>query len=146
MSTSSKLTVYSFQNVAVVINGAQIEGLWEGDDAVMIEPNSDIGNPVVGVDGSSLVSITADRAVKITLKLQPTSPAHEFLQNRFRQMRSGSFSPFPISVRDTGNGEGGSAAEAVIIQAPSRQFGENAASRDWVLFAGAWEENPIAYA
>lgn len=147
MADSKALTVYSFQHVAVVMDGRQVTGLWEGNDAVAIAQNSDIGVPLVGVDGAAIVSITADRAVRITIKLQPTSPQHAWLQNRVRQMRNnGSLLPFSISIRDTGNNEGGSSSDVTIIQEPTHQYGEEAQSRDWVLFAQNWEPTQVSYA
>jgi len=142
---SRALTSYSFLNVAVVLDGKLVTGLWEGNDAVTIAPHSDIGFPLVGVDGAAIVSITADTSVMIVLKLQPTSPTHTFLHNRWKRMRSGRLLPFGLSVRDTGNNEGGSAAEATIIRAPQHAYGENAASRDWVLFAQAWDPTQVEY-
>jgi len=37
------------------------------------------------------------------------------------------------------------AAEATIIRAPQHAYGENAASRDWVLFAQAWDPTQVEY-
>ena len=54
--------VYSWNNVAAQIDGRQLVGLWEGDDVFVIEPTTELGKPVVGADGSSIVSITADLA------------------------------------------------------------------------------------
>ncbi len=35
------ITTYSFQDVSVVLNGAEVDFLWEGDDAVEIEDMDD---------------------------------------------------------------------------------------------------------
>lgn len=145
MTQSNLLTVYSFLHVAVVLNGKEVVGLWEGDDAVIVAPRTDVGSEMVGVDGAGIMSISADRSVLITLKLQGTSPTHRFLENRHIRMRGGGSQTMPISIRDTATGEGGNARECLIKQAPDRAFGMNAASRDWVLWAQCWEPNRINY-
>lgn len=139
------LTAYSFKNVVVEIDGRPITGFWEGDDAVVIERNTDNGTPVVGVDGDATVSISADDSVQITLRLQPNSEANRVLQNKFLQNRAGRARPFAVSIRDTGNGEGGSAARAIVMQDPGAQFGGTASAREWVIFANPWKARAINY-
>jgi hypothetical protein len=140
-----RLSAYSFKNVVVTIDGRPLEGFWEGDDAVAVDRRADNVTPVVGVDGTATASISADDSVEITIKLQPNSPANQVLYNKFLQNRSGRLAPFPISIRDTGNGEGGSAAQAVIMDSPSAQFGGNASEREWKIFANAWQWNATQY-
>jgi len=139
------LTAYSFKNVAVVIDGKPASGFWEGDDAVVIERNQDSVTPVVGVDGDATASISADDSVMITLRLQPNSPTHQVLMNKFRQNRGGRARPFSIGVRDTGNGEGGSAPRAIITVSPNASFGQNATVREWTIFANPWTWQPVDY-
>lgn len=142
---AGELTVYSFKNVAVTVDGSPVTGFWEGDDAVQINPRADNATEVVGVDGTATVSISADDSVFIVLKLQANSPMNTVLNNKFRQMRNGMAYPFAISVRNTGNGEGGSSAYCVVKKAPPAQFGEKASAREWTLFASPWAWNAIAY-
>lgn len=143
---AGKSYVYSFENVQATVNGLAVNGFWEGDDAISIAPNSDNATPLVGADGDATVSYTADDSVNITLRLKPDSPMNATLENYFRRARAGGFGAgFPIAVRNTGNGEGGAAPEAHVIQAPERQLGVNATVREWVIFANAWSWNPIRY-
>lgn len=141
----SSLTTYSFKNVQATIDGKPVRGFWEGDDAVIVAQNSDTATAVVGVGGDATVSVSADDAVQITLKLQPNSPTNAVLNAKHMQMRNGRAVPFPVSIRDTGNGEGGSAPNAVIMKAPSQQFGNAASVREWVIFANPWNRNEISY-
>ncbi len=141
-----KTYVHSFERVQVTLNSLPITGFWEGDDAVMIEPHDDNGEEVVGADGDMTFSYSADDAVNITLKLKPSSPANALLNSYYRRSRAGTISGgYPISIRDTGTGEGGSAAECHIKTAPSRGLGKNATERTWVLVANAWTPNEISY-
>lgn len=146
MGNSNRNTVYSFQNVQVSVNNVGVRGFFEGDDAVMIEDNSDMSTLLVGADGDSTVSYTADTAKKITLKLQPNSPTNAFLRNLHRRALAGSLTDgFPISVRDTSNGEGGASASAHIATGPSAEFGTNVAVREWTIWATNWNDNKINY-
>ena len=141
-----KSYVYSFSNLQMTINGLSVEGFWEGDDAITITPNSDNATPLVGVDGDATVSYSTDDAVRIVLRLKADSPMNSILERYYRRARAGNFgSGFPVSVRNTGNGEGGSAAECHIIRAPERQFGLNATQREWEIFGNAWSWSEIRY-
>jgi hypothetical protein len=132
------LTIYSFLNVACNIGGVLVDRLWEGDDAVILEPHVDISTPLIGVDGIPLISVSADRAITITVKLQPTSSMHTSLLRRHADMHRGIFQSFPVSLTDVSNGTGGSCSECMILAKPSEQYGANASVREWKLFAGIW--------
>src|SRR4030067_198759 len=120
------LTTYSFLDVAANIGGVLVDRLWEGDDAVMIEPHADVATPMIGVDGTPLVSISADRAATITVKLQPTSSMHASMLKRYADMQRGLFRSFSIAITDVRNGSGGSCGECVILAKPSDQYGGTA--------------------
>jgi len=146
MATAGKTFVYSFSNVEMTLNGLSVTGFWEGDDAITITPNSDNATPLVGVDGDATVSYSTDDAVRVVLRLKADSPMNAILNRFYKRARAGNFGGgFPVSIRNTGNGEGGSGAEAHIIRSPERQFGLNATQREWELFVNAWQWNPISY-
>ncbi|PHP66549.1 hypothetical protein CSC94_12735 [Zhengella mangrovi] len=140
------ITTYSAKSVQVSLDGRDVRGLWDGDDVVMVERSSDRGTPVVGADGSTIFSTSADESAVITLKLQHTSPAHAYLRSLERAMTAGRTRKFPVSIRDTESGEGGSAAECVIQSVPSVNSGSaNASEREWKLFAGRWAWSEVEY-
>ncbi len=132
-------TAYSFEEVAVTVAGAEAYAFFEGDDAVMVEEGADIGSMVIGADGSSIFSQSANRSARITLKLQHTSPTHRYLTQLLARQRGGALNGVPLSVRDSRSNEGGATDAAFIQQAPSDQKGTNAGSRDWVLVCGDWQ-------
>lgn len=139
-------SAFSFENVAVTLDGKPVEGFFDGDDAVTIERSSDNSTPMVGVDGTAVVSISTDDSVVVTLRLQPNSPANRVLQNKYLQNRAGRSAPFALSIRDTGSGEGGSAPYCMITERPSIELGATATVREWVIFANPWNETAINYA
>lgn len=139
------LTLYSMQNVIVTLDGRQVIGLWEGDDAVVIERPTDLGQALTGADGASVVSITADQSATVTLKLMANSAMNSYLEQRVKAMRMGSQRLITIGVRDTSTGEGGGCSSAVIIKEPAKSYGANATEREWVIFCNCWQENDINY-
>lgn len=132
-------TAYSFDEVAVTLAGTEVYGFFEGDDAVTVEENADIGAMLVGADGSSIFSQSADRAAQITVKLQHTSPTHRYLTQLLSRQRGGALAGVAVSVRDSRSNEGGACEAAFIMQATSDQKGTNATVREWVLVTGDWQ-------
>ncbi|MEP9376205.1 phage protein [Aquabacter sp. CN5-332] len=140
------LTVYSFQNVVLTIDGREVTGVWEGDDAIQVERHADLGTPVVGADGSPILSITADQSATLTLKLQPTSAWNRYLSQKVKKMRAGAVvDVMTIGLRDTGTGEGGGCSSAVIMKEPPLSLGTSATEREWAIYCGCWQENDIQY-
>jgi hypothetical protein len=133
-------SAYSFKNVAATLNGQAVIGFWDGDDAVSVAPLSDVGAMLVGADGSSIFSQSANEGATITLRLQHTSPAHRLLHQIWARQRARGVrvTGFPFSFIDADSGEGGSTAEAFIQAAPSDAKGVNAGPREWVLVTGQW--------
>lgn len=139
------LTLYSFKNVTLTIDNRKVIGFWEGDDAITVERDTDLGTPKVGADGASVVSVTADQSAKLTIKLMPNSAMNQYLEQRVKIMRAGGQAVLAIALRDTSNGEGGGCTAAVIIKEPSKSYGAEADGREWVFFCSCWHENDLAY-
>lgn len=133
-------TAYSMVNVAATLDGQTVQGLWDGDDAIVVTRGADVGSGLVGADGSSIFSISANKSAQISVKLQHTSPTHRLLHQKLkRQQALGSVAAaFPFSFIDTGSNEGGSADRVFIMTAPVDSKGNNAVVREWVLWAGEW--------
>lgn len=144
--SNTALTMYSYLNVKATLNGNDITGLWEGDDAIEIEERSQVANDLVGADGAAIVSVTADQSVYIRIRLQPNSPIHRYLDQKYRTLKTGQLDPMAFSVRDTGNGEGGSSSQVVIRGMATKTFGVNAAVREWELYAQGWIWDSRTYA
>lgn len=139
------LTLYSMQNVALTIDGRQVIGLWEGDDAVTVERPTDLGTPLTGADGASVVSITADQSATLTIKLMPNSAMNQYLEARVKAMRMGSQRLLTVGLVDTGTGEGGGCSAAIITKEPTIAYGANASEREWVIYCSCWQPNDITY-
>lgn len=138
MGISTLQTAYSFANVTATLNKREVVGFWEGDDAVTVEENADIGTGVIGADGASIFSQAVNRGARITLRVMPNSPIHSQLNRLLQSQRDGNLGGFGFTVTDTASNEGGSCDRALIVQAPGTQNGTAAAVRTWVLWTGYW--------
>ncbi|MEZ2132395.1 MULTISPECIES: phage protein [unclassified Sinorhizobium] len=137
MATSS---AYSFTSISATVDGQQVQGLWDGDDVLLVEPGADAGSGTIGVDGSGIFSVSADRSAKITIKLMHTSPTHRLLTQKFKRQQSlgSTAAGFPFSLIDAGSGEGGSADRCFILTRPKDSKSKTATERVWVLWTADW--------
>lgn len=133
MATS---TAYSFLNVSATVDGQIVQGLWEGDDAIIVTMASDAGTGLVGADGSGIFSISASRAATISIKVQHTSPTHRLLTEKHKRQQAlgGRSSAFTFSFIDSVSGEGGVASQCFVQTAPADSKGVNAVVREWILW------------
>ncbi|TQI72908.1 uncharacterized protein DUF3277 [Bosea sp. AK1] len=137
---------YGFDSVVVTIDGQRVQGFYDGDDAVTIEPFEDSGTPVVGADGTAIVSFSASRAATVTIRLMLNSPFNQVLINKDRVRKSGGIpKPFNISVVNSINGESGSCTTAVLTKMPTRSEGKNAQEREYSIFCPCWVDDQLAY-
>lgn len=132
-------TAYSALNVAATVDGLAVVGLWDGDDAIVVERGADVGTGIIGADGSGIFSQTADRSARITIRVMDTSPTHAQLSRKLEQQSAGRLIPFPFDLIDKGSHEGGTADRCFIQQAPGPQKGKNATVRTWVLWTSEWK-------
>lgn len=137
MATS---TAYSFINVTAAVDGQQVQGAWDGDDALIVTRGADAGTGLIGADGSGIFSVLADRSATVSIKLQHTSPTHRLLMQKLKRQQAlgGNASAFPFSFIDTVSNEGGSADRCYIQTAPADSKGKNAVVREWVLWTADW--------
>jgi hypothetical protein len=134
------------KNVAGTVDGQDIQGVWDGDDAVSVEPWEDTGTLLVGADGTSLFSQYAHDAARITIRLQHTSPTHRLLSQKLarQKTRGVRLTGFPLHLIDIDSNEGGSTSQAFIQGEPTDAKGKAATVREWTLVTGSWKrEIPI---
>lgn len=137
----AQTTAYSMLNVTATLDGRQVLGLFDGDNALQVTQGADVGSMLVGADGSSLFSQTADRSAQITLRLQHTSPTHRQLVEKWKSQRAGRVIGFPFAFIDGMSSEGGSADKCFVMRAADDTKGNNATVREWVIVTGDWTPN-----
>lgn len=134
----AKSSVYSMLNVQAVLNALPVVGFWDGDDVVVVTEGADVGAGIIGADGSSIFSQSADKSATINIKVQHTSATHRQLLQLLSLQQSGNLGGFPFTVMDRRSGEGGATDQAFIQQAPVDQKGKAATVREWLLWTGTW--------
>ena len=145
MADCPPLSIYDPKSVVLTIDGRRVVGLWEGEDAIMVERPDDLGTTTTGADGASVVSITASQTANLTIRLMPNSAMNAYLKQRAKLMRAGSQRVMPVELRNTITGEGGGCTSAIITKEPSQSFGATETSREWVIFCNCWQENDVTY-
>lgn len=136
-----KTSSYTAINLAVSLDGVAVIGLFDGDNAIQVDQNVDAGVGLVGVQGDSIFSQTADRSASVTLRLMHTSPTHRQLMQKWQAQQAGILRPFAFDHMDSASGEGGSGDEFYVMRAPSDTKGTNATVREWVLWTGDYKSN-----
>lgn len=134
-----KTSTYSMLHVVATLDGLRMVGFWEGDDALQVSPGADIGQGLVGAAGDSIFSVSADRSAQIMVRLQHTSATHKQLLTLLAVQKATGRGGFPIDIKDTGSGEGGSADQCFIQVAADDVKGANAGVREWTLWTGDWK-------
>lgn len=132
---------YTVINLASSLDGVAVVGLFDGDNAIQVDQNADAGNGLVGVQGDSIFSQTADRSATVTLRLMHTSPTHRQLMQKWHAQQAGILRPFPFDHMDTESKEGGSGDEFYVYRAPSDTKGTNATVREWMIWTGDYKSN-----
>ena len=136
--------LYSFLKVAFTIDGSKVTGFAEGDDAIMIEPTTELSKPMVGADGGSVVSVTVDRSATITIKLLPTSPFNAYLRAKAELLRNlASNGVFAVGFLDMTSGETGGCTSASVSVLPVISRGANASELEWKIFCPCWHPGEV---
>jgi hypothetical protein len=136
-----KSSSYTAINLAVSLDGVAVIGLFDGDNAIQVDQSVDAGTGLVGVQGDSIFSQTADKSAAVTLRLMHTSPTHRQLMQKWQAQQAGVLRAFPFDHQDTASGEGGAGDEFYVQRAPSDTKGTNATVREWVIWTGHYKPN-----
>jgi hypothetical protein len=145
MANRAPFGTYNFDNVALAIDGRRVVGLAEGDGVIDITPTTDVGKPIVGADGSSLVAFSADQSATMVVKLLITSPFNAYLRQKVTRARAGALTgvTFPIGFTDMSNGLSGGAVDATVIKEPPTTRGAAPGEQEWHIFLPVWEATDI---
>ncbi len=132
---------YSMLNVTATLDGRRVVGLMDGDNPIQATPGADVGTMLIGADGTSLFSQSADKSATITIRLKPNSSTHRQLIQKWQAQRAGILRGFPFDFIDSGSNEGGNGTDCFVQKAADLTMGTNATVREWVLVSGNWTPN-----
>ena len=124
---------YSFKDTIMVINGLEVTGWAEGDDAITIERRADSATDKVGAGGEMMVSISADRSGSVKIKLQQTSSSNKWLMAMLALQEAGcsSFVPIACMFQDTYRNDLAAGTSGYLKKPPSMTRGAEAGTQEW---------------
>jgi Protein of unknown function (DUF3277) len=122
----------SFPNGHMLVNGIELTHFGSDDDVVKFERLADGVNYKVGADGKMIVSHSADRSGKCTIKLQATSPSNSYLMGLVNLQGGGPtvFVPVQLSWQDIYRKDVASAVPGCIVKIPDFMRGMDNTGND----------------
>jgi len=124
---------YSFLNSLLLVNGVEISGFGEGDDAITMERNNDSASHKVGADGEMTVSISADRTGRLAFNLMQTSDSNTYLSALINAQENDAFVPIFVQYKDTRGKDIVSATQGYLTRPATMTRGANANEQEWVI-------------
>lgn len=123
---------YAAKDVVLTIAGVVVDG-GSDSDFVSIEMTEDMYTITVGLNGQAVRSRSNNRSSRWTVTVMQTSIANQVLQAAYLADEASGRGVFPISLYDPSCGETIFGAEAWIVRAPTKSFGKEAGSREWLI-------------
>jgi len=129
------MRAYSFQNTVVLVNGVELTGWADGDDAISIKRRADSASDKIGADGSMMVSISADKSGEFTFKLQQTSSSNKYLSALIALQEGGAATFVPVNVlfQDTYRKDMATGTIGYIKRPSDLQRGTAAGNQEWTV-------------
>ncbi len=127
------LSTFDFKQVSVSFNGQILSGFAEGDDAIMVEFDTEQWNLNIGADGEGTRSKSNNSAGKITLKLMQGSPSNDILNAAYQVDKIAGQGLGAVFIKDNSGRSLHTAVEAWIEKMPNVAYGANSGSREWVI-------------
>ena len=131
------IRTYNAARVVVIYNGFNITGFADGTFINITMQNDGITTQV-GADGELARAVNADRRCTVTITLQQTSNANDFLSTMFSvdALTCGGRIG-PILVQDLCGDTLFAASEAWIVKPADIEFGKEITTRAWAIHTGA---------
>jgi hypothetical protein len=131
------MRTYNSAKVVVIFNGYNITGFADGAFVGIVMQNDGITTQV-GADGEIARAINTDRRCTVTVTLQQTSPANDFMSTMFNtDVLTCGGRVGPILVQDLCGETIFHASEAWIVKPADAEFGKEISTRAWAIHTGA---------
>jgi hypothetical protein len=128
---------YNPSRVVVIMDGFPITGFADGTFVNITMMNDGITTQV-GADGEIARAINSDRRCTVTITLQQTSPANDFLSVLFNtDILTCGGAVGPILVQDLCGETIFAASQAWITKPADLEFGKEITNRAWAIQTGA---------
>ena len=125
---------YDWRKSLTAVNGVPITNFAPGDNALKATRLSDNASHEVGRDGHMAVSLSADKSMEITIKLQQTSPSNAYLSKiTSAQDFLESFVPVTVEQADPYRMDSVGSTVGYVKKHPDYVRGAKAGVIDWVF-------------
>lgn len=125
---------YNPKKVTIALGSHIVTGYAE-DTFITISETGDGVTSTCGCDGEVVASVSPDPRHTIKVSVLQTSPTHQYLTNKYQQMKAGGNGTFPVLVKDIIGGDIFSADTAWVVKKPDWVRGKAANSREWEICA-----------
>ncbi len=131
------IRTYNAGRVTVIFNGFNITGFADGTFVNVTQQNDGITTQV-GADGELARAVNTDRRCTVTVTLQQTSPANDFLSTMYSvdALTCGGRIG-PILIQDLCGDTIFAASDAWIVKPADIEFGKEVMTRAWAIHTGA---------
>jgi len=125
---------YDWRKSLTTVNNVPLTNFAPGDDAFKVSRRVDNASDEVGVDGHMAISLSADKSVEVTIKLQQTSPSNGYL-NKITSAEDflESFVPVTVEQADTYRLDSVGTTVGYVKKHPDYVRGAKAGVVEWVF-------------
>jgi len=125
---------YDWRKVLTTINSVPVTNWAKGDDVFKAERMTASADMTIGADGLATISLSADKSVKVTIKLSQTSPTNAYLSKLAAgQDYLEGFVPIQVQQLDTYRLDSVETMPGFIEKPADLSRGEKANDVEWVL-------------
>lgn len=127
------MKVYSFLNISMLVQGLELTGWPEGDDAIIADRITDSASHIIGIDGTMTVNLSLDLSGTIVFKLMQNSDSNALLTGLITAQENGLFVPVFVQAKNTQGGEFISGTKGYIPKPGPLQFGGKLQPVEWTI-------------
>lgn len=129
------MSPYSFANCVVIINGVELTGWADGDDAIDVKRNADSASHKIGAGGSMMVSLSTDKSGEFSFKLQQTAASNGYLSDLANRQEAGAdtFVPVNVLMQDTFRQDRASGTIGYMKKPADMTRGVQGNNQEWVI-------------
>lgn len=101
----SELRSYAADEVAVTLDGTQLDGFAPGDGVIRVSRRVRRYELQVGADGAGTVYRNSDKSAESAIQFQQTSRSNAILTAKLTAQDAGIVVPFPFAITDMSGGD-----------------------------------------
>lgn len=136
--------VFSAKGIVLSVNGVNITGFVNAANAVEYEPNTARVTTQVGIDGSSIFNVSADKSGVMRIRLLATHKDNNYMSTLYDSLELGNQTPLVLVQLKINGGDFVIAGQALVQNVSTGSVGMEAEERTWAFVFGSVAANPGA--